>query len=82
MKTFAEYLKITLTGASGEEYVFEVDALGADLNPVGALYAVTRRQGTLATVPTVSTITINRNVSMITEPTVSASTVMRTRIHG
>jgi hypothetical protein len=45
MKTFAEYSKVTLTGASGGEYAFEVDALGADLNPVGAVYAVTRRQG-------------------------------------
>jgi hypothetical protein len=45
MKTFAEYSKTTLTGASGDEYVFEVNALGADLNPVGGVYAITRRQG-------------------------------------
>jgi len=45
MKTFAEYSKTTLTGASGDEYVFEVDALGADLNPVAGVYAITRRRG-------------------------------------
>jgi hypothetical protein len=50
MKTFAEYSKVTLTGASGDEYVFEVDALGADLNPVGALYAITHRHGDQHTV--------------------------------
>jgi len=31
MKTFAEYSKTTLTGDSGDEYEFEVDAC-ADLN--------------------------------------------------
>jgi hypothetical protein len=45
MKTFAEYCTTTLTGASGHEYVFEVNAIGADLNPVAGVYAVTRRDG-------------------------------------
>jgi predicted GIY-YIG superfamily endonuclease len=35
----------TLTGDSGDEYVFEVHALGADLDAVGAVYAVTRKEG-------------------------------------
>jgi hypothetical protein len=45
MKTFAEYSKVTLTGASGDDYEFEVDALGADLNSVAGVYAITRREG-------------------------------------
>ena len=45
MKTFAQYTTTTLTGASGHEYDFEVSALGADLDPVGAVYAITRKDG-------------------------------------
>jgi hypothetical protein len=60
MKTFIQFSTITLTGNSGEdsttttttltgdsgdEYDFEVTALGADLDPVGAVYAITRMEG-------------------------------------
>jgi hypothetical protein len=45
MKTFAQYSTTTLTGASGDEYIFEVNAIGADLNPIGGVYAITHRRG-------------------------------------
>jgi hypothetical protein len=45
MKTFAQYSTTTLTGDSGDEYVFEVNALDADLDAVGAVYAITRMEG-------------------------------------
>lgn len=45
MQTFAEFVTTTLTGDSGDEYEFEVHALDANFDAVGAVYAVTRKEG-------------------------------------
>ena len=44
MKTFAQYSTTILTGDSGDDYIFEIHALDADLDAIAAVYAVTRTE--------------------------------------